>query len=229
MRAIFPGEIKVFIIQHTRQGVANVKHLDSNRLINYSLEDVADWTKRGMYSEATIIDNHTWNPDDPALQSFIIGMETSLKEKADFHVWLEDDALLCDLECDKWPELLKDKEVGVYYKNNIVNPAFLVTKQSFDEKILKLAKNGGIKLSALFIDYGKPTQRLDVNSKQIEMVMENTRVGDKALLKTEYVGRTHQGEGGSLTSLIKNMPPELKKMMEDEIAKNKAEHIKLHQ
>ena len=64
------------------------------------------------------------------------GIEIFLKEKGNFHMWLEDDAIVFDPEMKKWPQIIP--EVGVYWNWNFINVRDSVTTRQFDERMLRI-------------------------------------------------------------------------------------------
>ncbi len=137
MQQIFPGEMKVFLIQH----LANVSNLcmQSGDICDSKLDLVKQWSDDDKFSGAEIIRHAEVVPKHPALPSYRIGVETALREHADFHVWLEDDALIFDEECSRWSEIIGEKDVGVYRpRSNFIHVAYLVSRPDFDKRILEM-------------------------------------------------------------------------------------------
>lgn len=98
---------------------------------------VRAWTEDGKFEGATIVQHDVVHRPYPSLPSVHLGVEHALNRGADFHLWLEDDALVLDRSCPMWTELLEGREVGVYPPTpQHLHTAFLVTTPPFDRRIL---------------------------------------------------------------------------------------------
>jgi hypothetical protein len=140
MRDVFPGEMRAHLIQHVAGVAPEGSTMGSARLPDDRLERVRRWTAEGRFEGATI-ERHTTRFDPhPALPSYRLGVELALREGADLHVWLEDDALIFDPECDTWPERLRDRDVGVFRRAEHVHVAYLVSRPEFDRRLRDLMR-----------------------------------------------------------------------------------------
>jgi hypothetical protein len=136
MREVFPGDIEVLLIQHRakNQGFARLRsqHLGKDREVL-----VDRWTADGRYSGAEIRKHDIWHAPYPSIPSYHIAVQAALDRQVDFHLYLEDDALVLDPECGRWDELLGPAEVGVYRpRTHVINSSWFVTRPSFDQRIL---------------------------------------------------------------------------------------------
>jgi len=205
MKKIFPGELKVYLIQHTGGFKRTIEtRLETDKIPNSKLKLVQKWTKEGRYKGATIM--------------LIKGVEIAVKEKADFHLWLEDDALIFDKDCNKWPELMKGKYIGDYEKNDIVRVAYLLTTKTFDKKLLPLLKTNMNKFQKHKDNYDS-LKNLEPWKIESRLAIEggNKRV----LLNKNYAARAHQfskklrwdGEH-KIIKMIKKVAPKEKKIFD---------------
>lgn len=135
MRAVFPGEIEAVVIQHRSDASGGNRRLESLRHSTDALQRVRDWTERGMFDGAEVRPHEVIHRPYPSIPTFHRGVEAALERDADFHVWMEDDALIVDFDCAWWDKLLGNTEVGVYRKFHYLNPAYMVTRRSFAERI----------------------------------------------------------------------------------------------
>jgi len=142
MQEIFPGEIEAYLIQHVG-GFSNegLTRSETVKMDWGRLRLVQEWTEAGRYPNATIIRHSDSQPLYPHLPSFRRGLEIAVGEEADFHLWMEDDALVYDTECHLWPDLLADKDVADYEAHRLVHVAYTVTTLEFDRRILPLISN----------------------------------------------------------------------------------------
>ena len=131
MRAVFPGRIDVVLVQHRADASGQNRRLESLRLPRAGLERVRRYTDEGMYEGAEILPHTIVHRPYPSIPSYHLAVEAALGRRADFHVWLEDDALIYDLACGQWHGQFGPREVGVYNDFHALNSADLVTRRSF--------------------------------------------------------------------------------------------------
>ncbi|MGD8862913.1 MAG: hypothetical protein PVI30_23065 [Myxococcales bacterium] len=159
MRETFPGEVELVIIQHRADASGGNARLETNRAgtADERLALVRRWTEEGRYEGAHIVPHEINHPPYPSIPSTHLSVREALDRDADFHLWLEDDALVDDTDCDRWDALLGGTEVGVYRRFQHLNSAFLLTRPSFDRRIVD-------KLG----DYGfwNPRSRLEVELRR---------------------------------------------------------------
>ena len=135
MREWFGGEMSAVIIQHRADARGGNKRLTSLKQGTDGLELVRKFTEEGRYEGAEIIPHEIVHKPYPSIPSFHLGVKAALERNADFHLWLEDDALVIDPKCGRWNELLDNREVGVYNTFHALNPAYMLTRRSFDQRI----------------------------------------------------------------------------------------------
>lgn len=136
MRAVFPGQIDVVIVQHRADASGENHRLASLRASSRGMDRVRRYTAEGMYEGAEIVPHEIVHRPYPSIPSYHLAVQAALARNADFHVWLEDDALIHDLACGRWDELLGPREVGVYTRFHALNSAYLVTRRRFAERIV---------------------------------------------------------------------------------------------
>jgi hypothetical protein len=137
MRERFQGEMSCVIVQHRADARGGNRRLESLKQGTKGLDLVRRFTEEGRYDGAEIIGHEIVHKPYPSIPSFHLGVKAALERDADFHLWLEDDALIVDPDCGRWDELLGPREVGVYNTFHALNPAYLLTRRCFDERILE--------------------------------------------------------------------------------------------
>ena len=145
MKDIFPGKMELNIIQHVG-GFTSVPltHLVTSHLNNSKLELVQKWTEAGRYDGANIIQHKEKWPLYPHMPSFKHGVELAVKGKFDYHLWLEDDALVLDENCDKWSEYIPDGSIATCNSSKIVCVAHFLSTLGFDKKVLPIVSDKDI-------------------------------------------------------------------------------------
>jgi hypothetical protein len=138
MRAAFPGEIEVVLVQHRSLPDAQRADpfLETTKTDPAWGRRVVEWTDAGKFAGADVVTHEIHNPNYPSIPTFHRACAEALARRADFHLWLEDDALVCDESCGRWPEIFGDREMGVYRYFSEVNAAFFVSRPGFDERAL---------------------------------------------------------------------------------------------
>lgn len=140
MQERFNGEVKLFHIFHASNGLAS--HMTSNRVLGAErVEQVQQFIDSGHYANAIIL-NHTTTSDKwPTLPSLQLAAATALKEEADFHLWLEDDAIVYDEACSTWATALGSGDVGLFMDTNekqMVNTAYFLSTREYDARFINM-------------------------------------------------------------------------------------------
>jgi hypothetical protein len=132
MKELSGFDFEIYLIQHTTPETNRV--LTTCRESWSKIENVQQWTKDGKFTGANIIQHSENDHICPAFPSYKIGVETALKEKADLHIWLEDDAMILDKNPKKWLEI---KCVGTYQNWwRFIPVRHTITTRSFDGLML---------------------------------------------------------------------------------------------
>ena len=141
MKQAFPGSLDVWIIQDTGLAKGNL-HTSAKLSSDAKTHLNAQWTDEGRYAGDTIVryDESLKPRYSQLLPSYRIGMEIALRERADFHLWLEDDSIVLDRECGKWADLLAGRDAGVYGRAQNICTAFFVSTPPFDTWLLPLVR-----------------------------------------------------------------------------------------
>lgn len=138
MQECFPGELEAVVIQHRANAAGGNRRLESLKGdSDERLDRVLKWTEEGRFAGATVLPHDVIHRPYPSIPTVHRGVQAALERDADFHIWLEDDALLLDFDCADWDKLLGQSEVGVYRRFHYLNTAYLVTRRSFAERIEK--------------------------------------------------------------------------------------------
>ncbi len=215
MKALFPGEMKLYLIQHTPTGGQNCTK--SATMSDDNLKMVRDWTDNGMFEGASIIQHSDFCQNDAVLPTYRRGVKLALDESADFHLWIEDDALVFDRGCGSWTETLKDKEVGVYRDYNMINCAFFVGTPSYEKKIydIMLDESKWNQRAAFWL----PDRReMDINAPKIEPILTKNCL-TRTVFDESYAGRIHKNQLDSFNHMItlmhKTSPERSRKFMKE--------------
>lgn len=134
MEKVFPGEVKLYHIFHDLH--VRDERLASNRADASGLARVREFVKT---APGAVVTHTEVFPDLYVLPSFRIGSAVAIKERADLHLWLEDDAIVYDPLCYLWPRLMRDTDIGLFRQTAhipMANCAFLLTSYKFDVKFL---------------------------------------------------------------------------------------------
>lgn len=170
MQALFPGEMKLFHIFHDSNQEGS--EIESNRLSDSHRKNVWDFLSKKLYPNAKIIAHQETSTENTALPSYRLAAEIAMEEQADFHLWIEDDALVFDTECNLWPERVKD--IGLYrftQKQEMVNPSFLLSTPGYNRRLLELFKNYRKEDSSLYAIYGSQIERVFWQAVQHSVVL----------------------------------------------------------
>jgi hypothetical protein len=136
MRAAFSGSIEVALVQHRTLPRRADGFLETTQHDESWGRRVAEWTQAGRFEGADIVPHDIQVPEYPSIPTLHLACREALRRQADFHLWMEDDALVWDEDCGRWPELFGPAEMGVYRYFSDVNSAFFVTRPSFDARVL---------------------------------------------------------------------------------------------
>lgn len=178
MQAVFPGVLSCVVIQHRADASGGNSRLETLKNGSSGFDLVRKFTEDGMYDGADIIAHEIVHKPYPSIPSYHLGVKTALDRGADFHLWLEDDALVYDPECGAWDQLLGPREVGVYWRFHELNSAYLLTRRSFAERILQPLS-----------DYSKWTPR-----SRIEAFLRRSLRTSRTHLNYSYATRYHHHE-----------------------------------
>lgn len=178
MKAVFPGEIETVLIQHRSlpDPTRTDAFLETTSTDPSWSRRVVEWTEAGRYEGADVVTHEVHNPSYPSIPTFHRACVEALDRGADFHLWIEDDALVCDLSCGQWPRLFGWREMGVYRYFSEINAAFFVTRPAFDRRALP------------------KLERYDTWTKdeRIERYLRRTLRTPRVHLNPAYAVRTHR-------------------------------------
>jgi len=208
MRDLFGGKIELYHVLHDLHFQSH--ELESNRMGIEHLESVKDFIRKGMFPEATIISHRELHSEHLAVPSYIKAAEIAIERNADFHLWIEDDALVLDRECHNWNSQLKDADVGLYRDNGhhqMINTAFFLSSRGFDERMLDIFKHYKADGKDYFAtSMGSQTEHFFWRASKKQVVLNNT-----------YAERHHPPNGKTI--------PELKKWLRLIIPEIQEEHL----
>lgn len=196
------GEVKLFHVFHN----LHVRHgqLESNR--DYGLEAlgrVRYFIGNKKFNEAIVVDHQEVNLNHLILPSLIMCADIAIKEKADYHLWLQDDAIVFDKDCHLWQFIMKGKDVGLYrntFGQQMINLAFFLSNTDFSKKLLPSLK-----------EYVRDNSRdWGPVGSQMEHLFWNT-CSNPVLLNKDYATRHHIG--GKWTFTAEDLKVKLKEMI----------------
>jgi len=197
MQASFPGKLECVLIQHRVDASGGNPRLETLKNGTGGFELVRQFTEEGRYQGAEILAHDIVHKPYPSIPSYHLGVKAALDRGADFHVWLEDDALIYDPECGAWDQLLGPREVGVYWRFHELNSAYLLTRRSFAERIV-----------GPLSDYARWTPR-----SRIEAFLRRSMRTSRTHLNYSYATRYHNHEypyGGLkyVAAKVRDLAPE---------------------
>jgi hypothetical protein len=198
-------EIKVALIQHVPKIDFDVK-LDSVKLSTDRLELVKKWSDDGKYYPANIIKHSIDFPKYPHLPSLKIGLEFAIKENADFHLWLEDDALILDNDIGEWPKMMENNLVGVYHlkKAGYINAAYMLSSINFDKLLLKeVNKSNRWDMSESMYPASDKKNKVNLWSKRLEPTIARLCQGKLTVLNAKNAARINLNKKSSSKDLVK--------------------------
>lgn len=132
MRDVTGWDFRTWIIRHEAMGGGPLSTNRSKR----TNQRVLQWQDEGMYEGAEVFSHSEWFPALPSLPSFLMAAEIALREDADYHLWLDDDAIVLDEEC-AWEGI---REAGVYRENDIINQAYFVSRPMLDARMTDMLR-----------------------------------------------------------------------------------------
>jgi hypothetical protein len=136
----FRGDVKLFHIFHNCHG--NQGALYSNASMGEGhVRKVMKFIKDKQFPEAKIIEHNTVSKEWPALPSYKLAIDVAIREKADFHLWMEDDAIIYDRNCNTWALTLGSGDIGLYRdtdKKEMVNIAYFLSTNEYDRRLKRL-------------------------------------------------------------------------------------------
>ena len=141
MKERFNGRILYYHILHN---LHDSKHnLFSNKqLCENKLKLVEEYIKQEKFKNAHILSHERTSAAWPALHSVKIAANClGSIGFYDFHLWMEDDAIIYDTDCDQWATILGSADVGLYRntdKKQMINTAYFLSTPEFDHRILRI-------------------------------------------------------------------------------------------
>lgn len=135
------GRILYYHIVHNLHD-ANHTLFSNKHLGEDKLKLVEEYIKKEKFNNAQIL-LHEQTPEVwPALPSLKIAANCHGSFGLyNFHLWMEDDAIIYDTDCDQWATILGSGDVGLYRntdKKQMINTAYLLSTPEFDHRILSI-------------------------------------------------------------------------------------------
>lgn len=206
MRAACPGRVTAWIVRDT--GVVKGTVHTSARVYSDAKRDLIEqWTDDGRYAGAEII-RHAEPLDGnypQLLPSYRIGMEIALREQADFHLWIEDDAIVLDRGCGDWGRCLAGRDAAVYWQEPFICPAFFVSTPAFDRRLLPVVRDRSI--AGIHVPFAASRHwRPGVGG--IEYYTTWAAAGPWCVLDSACAARVHsRAESFNLVQFVRRMAP----------------------
>lgn len=136
MKKRFNGELLYYHIWNCSHDPTHTT--TSNKLDVANIEKVQRAYYRNMFKEAELIVHYWINNEWPGLPSVIEATELAKKLDVDFHLCMEDDAIVYDMDCDKWATILGSGDVGTYMNTvskEMINCAYVLGTREFDNRL----------------------------------------------------------------------------------------------
>lgn len=133
--AKFRGDVKLIHVFHSRH--VEPTGLASNKMSIEHIDKVRRAIKGNMYPDAKIFEHTELCSTTPMMPSLKLALQLALKEHADFHLWLEDDAIVYDQQSDTWATTLGSADVGLYQDTDskqLINTAYFLSTREFDKR-----------------------------------------------------------------------------------------------
>ena len=167
LKANFPGEVKTALIQHSAK--STVRNTMETSILPPEREDlVFDWTKSGMFPSAEVIRHQELMTNEPAMPSRRLAIEFAFEHNADFHLWIEDDAIVY-ASGTTWDQEMRGNEVGIFKEKEYINAAYLLTTPSLDEKLIEGFSNSSLwDLNASMYHQTARGKELNLQSPRVE-------------------------------------------------------------
>jgi len=140
MKERFCGKLELWHIFHN----ADYKGagLDSNKQLGREHVDrVSKWISKHKFFNANILSHKENSKEAPMLPSVERALRLAKEERADLHLFLEDDALVYDPDCGTWATTLGDCDVGLYRNtpgHGMINTAYFLGTAEFDNRLSKI-------------------------------------------------------------------------------------------
>ena len=137
MQRRFNGELKLIHIFHDIH-LPN-ERLASNKLDETRLDNVRTFMRDGRYANATVLTHREISSEWPCLPSVKYACDQTISKNMDFHLWMEDDAIVYDLYCGQWATNLGSHDVGLYMNTinkEMINCAYFLSTQEYDNRLL---------------------------------------------------------------------------------------------
>lgn len=135
----FNGKIELFHIFHNTH--VSTSAMASNKIDASEIKKVEQAILADLFAEATIISHKEINKEMPSLPSFKLALKIARQEKADLHLWMEDDAIIYDKDCNSWATSLGNADAGLYMNTNekeMINTAYFLSTREFDERFTNI-------------------------------------------------------------------------------------------
>ncbi len=140
MQRRFHGDLTLYHVWHdahsTDGAMASNRELGEDKLAN-----VRKFIHEQRYSNAIIERVTTTSEAWPALESMKCALRRSKALKADFHLWMEDDAIVVDMSCDTWATQIGGGDVGLYTNTDhkqMINIAYFLSTREYDDRLLNI-------------------------------------------------------------------------------------------
>jgi hypothetical protein len=137
MRDVFPGSLELYHIHHNSH-VEDTQLHSSVHLGEENLNNVRRFIAENKYPDARIIEHSRVNKELPLIPSVLLAAQTALEREADLHLWIEDDAILFDLDCWRWPHKVAC-ELGSYRNTvhqKMIVCSYYLSRPSFDGRLI---------------------------------------------------------------------------------------------
>ncbi len=141
MKERFNGRILYYHIFHNSHD-CNYNLFSNKHLCENKVKSVEEYIRQGKFKNARILSHEQTTAGWPALHSVKLAANCLGSSGCyDFHLWMEDDAIIYDTDCDQWATILGSADVGLYRntdKKQMINTAYLLSTPEFDHRISRI-------------------------------------------------------------------------------------------
>lgn len=177
-KEILKDNVELVLIQH-KSNIQKGQFGETNKLPDDRIQLVEDWTKKGRFSHADIVEFDIIHNNYSTIPGYYMMTQAAINRGADLHLWLEDDAIVFDPNPKNWDHILGTREIGVWGNYAQLNIAHLLTRSTYDRRIFEGLKN---------------YQRWDSKhllKRNIEPWLRSKKKTSRAYLPPEYCVRSH--------------------------------------
>lgn len=206
MRAKIDGVVTVHLVRHEYL-LPDINPHETSRLPVAKELLAREWTEEGRYAPATITTHSEQFARYPSIPSRRIAAEFAERHIHDLHLWLEDDALVYDVDCADWLGIMGENRAAVYRTNafGYINAAYYLCTSELDNELLAALKEKdrwNLNASMYLNEGGEKILNLD--SPRVEPLLTKLAGKRIAHLRPEAAAR-HNSRKPESTAALKSL------------------------